>query len=134
MRTSRSPSSTSVIESNSANRVAAMPSAIVAAALAIGVEFTSSRFGNSSSHFRTFGFDRRQDDFGGSVEAAGHVVIVRAMTDVSGEPPVSVSSARSSDVLVSVRSALAVMSLLALTILMLEIAVHSKRVIAWVLV
>ena len=56
------------------------------------------------------------------------------MTDVSGEPPVSVSSARPSDVLVSVRSALAVMSLLALTVLMLEIALHSERVIAWVLV
>ncbi|MDQ1481243.1 MAG: hypothetical protein QOI44_2104 [Actinomycetota bacterium] len=56
------------------------------------------------------------------------------MTDVSGEPPVSVSSARPSGVLVSVRSALAVMSLLALTVLALEIALHSKRVIAWVLV
>ena len=56
------------------------------------------------------------------------------MTDVSGEPPVDVSSARPSDVLVSVRSALAVASLLALTVLMLEIALHSKRVIAWVLV
>lgn len=56
------------------------------------------------------------------------------MTDVSGEPPADVSSARLSDVLVSVRSALAVMSLLALTILGLEIVLHSKRVIAWVLV
>jgi predicted PurR-regulated permease PerM len=56
------------------------------------------------------------------------------MTDVSGEPPVGASSARLPDVLVSVRSALAVMSLLALTVLMLEIALHSKRVIAWVLV
>ncbi len=44
------------------------------------------------------------------------------------------SPARVSDVLVSVRSALAVMSLLALTILMLEIALHSERVIAWALV
>ena len=56
------------------------------------------------------------------------------MTDVSGEPPVDVSSARPSDVLVSVRSALIVVSSLALTVLMLEIALHSKRVIAWVLV
>jgi predicted PurR-regulated permease PerM len=55
------------------------------------------------------------------------------MTDVSGEPPVE-SSARLSDVLVSVRSALAVLALLALTALMLEIALHSERVIAWVLV
>ena len=40
-----------------------------------------------------------------------------------------------SDVLVSVRSALAViMALLALTVLMLEIVRHSERVIAWVLV
>ena len=39
------------------------------------------------------------------------------MTDVSGESPVDGSSARPSDVLVSVRSALAVMSLLALTVL-----------------
>jgi predicted PurR-regulated permease PerM len=56
------------------------------------------------------------------------------MTDVSGEPPVSVSSARRLGVLVSVRSALIVASSLALTVLMLEIALHSKRVIAWVLV
>jgi predicted PurR-regulated permease PerM len=56
------------------------------------------------------------------------------MTDVSGEPPVDGSPARVSDVLITVRSALAIMSLLALTVLMLEIAVHSKRVIAWVLV
>ena len=56
------------------------------------------------------------------------------MTDVSGEPPVDVSSARPSDVLVSVRSALVIMSALALTVLMLEIALNSKRVIAWVLV
>lgn len=55
------------------------------------------------------------------------------MTDVSGEPPVSASSARPSDVLVSVRSALAIVSLLALTVLMLEIARHSQRVISWVL-
>jgi predicted PurR-regulated permease PerM len=56
------------------------------------------------------------------------------MTEVSGEPPVDVSSARPSDVLVSIRSALAILSLLALTVLMLEIALHSRRVIAWVLV
>lgn len=56
------------------------------------------------------------------------------MTDVSGEPPVTTSSARVSDLLVSVRSAFAVLSLLALTVLMLEIALHSERVIAWVLV
>ena len=71
---------------------------------------------------------------GGSVGIGRHVVIVRAMTDASGGSPVSGSSARPSDVLVSVRSALAVMSLLALTVLMLEIARHSERVIAWVLV
>ena len=56
------------------------------------------------------------------------------MTDVSGEPPVRVSSARVSDVHVSVRSALAIVSLLALTVLMLEIALHSEQVIAWILV
>ena len=44
----------------------------------------------------------------GSVGIGRHVVIVRAMTDVSGESPVNGSSARLSDVLVSVRSALAV--------------------------
>jgi predicted PurR-regulated permease PerM len=41
---------------------------------------------------------------------------------------------RSTDVAVSVRSALAILSLLALTVLMLEIAQHSERVIAWVLI
>jgi predicted PurR-regulated permease PerM len=51
------------------------------------------------------------------------------MTDASGASPV-----RGSDVLISVRSALAVLSLLALTVLMLEIVRHSQRVIAWVLV
>jgi predicted PurR-regulated permease PerM len=56
------------------------------------------------------------------------------MTDVSGEPPVSLSSARRLGVFISVRSALIVVSSLALTVLMLEIALHSKRVIAWVLV
>ena len=44
------------------------------------------------------------------------------------------SSARPSGVLVSVRSALAIMAMLALTVLMLEIVRHSERVIAWVLV
>jgi predicted PurR-regulated permease PerM len=56
------------------------------------------------------------------------------MTDVSGEPPVRVSSARLSDVHVSVRSALAILTLLALTALMLEIALHSEQVIAWILI
>jgi predicted PurR-regulated permease PerM len=56
------------------------------------------------------------------------------MTDVSGASPGNGSSARLPDVLISVRSALAVMSLLALTVLMLEIVRHSQRVIAWVLV
>jgi predicted PurR-regulated permease PerM len=56
------------------------------------------------------------------------------MTDVSGESPVNGSSARVSDVFVSVRSALAIMALLALTVLALEIVRHSERVIAWVLV
>ena len=61
------------------------------------------------------------------------------MTDASGESPVGGSTAGTSvapasDVLVSVQSALAILSLLALTVLMLEIARHSERVIAWVLV
>ena len=56
------------------------------------------------------------------------------MTDVSGESPVNGSSVRAAGVLVSVRSALAILSLLALTVLMLEIAQHSERVIAWVLI
>jgi predicted PurR-regulated permease PerM len=60
------------------------------------------------------------------------------MTDTSGESPVGGSSSRISDVpishvRVSVRSAFGVMALLALTVLMLEIARHSERVIAWVL-
>src|SRR4029079_4603870 len=84
---------------------------------------------------RRIRFCRRGEyELGGSVGADRHVVIVRVMTDVSGEPPVDVSSARASEVLVSVRSAFAVASLLALTVLTLEIALHSKRVIAWVLV
>ncbi len=41
--------------------------------------------------------------------------------------------ARITDVAISVRSALAIMSLLALTVLALEIARHSQRVIAWIL-
>jgi putative heme transporter len=56
------------------------------------------------------------------------------MADASGESPVNGSSARASDMLISVPSALAVMSLLALTVLALEIVRHSERVIAWVLV
>jgi predicted PurR-regulated permease PerM len=63
------------------------------------------------------------------------------MTDAFGGSPVSRSSpaapdsaAAASDVLVSVRSALAILSMLALTVLGLEIARHSERVIAWVLV
>ena len=56
------------------------------------------------------------------------------MTDLSGGSPVNGSSARAPAVLVSVRSALAVLSMLALTVLMLEIAQHSERVIAWVLI
>ena len=56
------------------------------------------------------------------------------MTDVSGESPVNGSSARVSDVFVSVRTALVIMSLLALTVLALEIVRNSERVIAWVLV
>ena len=64
-----------------------------------------------------------------------HVDIVRVMTDGSGVSPAHASSGRSSDVRVSVRSALARRcSLLALTVLMLEIARHAERVIAWVLV
>ena len=55
MFTRRSPSSTSVIASSSANSEAATPSATAPAdALAMGVEFTSSRLGKSSSHCRTF--------------------------------------------------------------------------------
>ena len=56
------------------------------------------------------------------------------MANASGGSPVNGSSARVSDVSISVRSALAVMALLALTVLMLEIVRHSERVIAWVLV
>ena len=41
---------------------------------------------------------------------------------------------RSADVRISVRSALAVIAILALTVLILEIAQHSERVIAWVLI
>jgi predicted PurR-regulated permease PerM len=55
------------------------------------------------------------------------------MSGGSGDAPVSEPPARATDVLVSVRSALAIMSLLALTVLALEIARHSERVIAWVL-
>jgi predicted PurR-regulated permease PerM len=44
------------------------------------------------------------------------------------------SAVRPAHVLITVRSALAVLSLLALTVLMLEIVRHSERVIAWVLV
>ena len=47
---------------------------------------------------------------------------------------VRAESAVAPGVLISLRSALAVMSLLALTVLILEIALHSERVIAWVLV
>src|SRR4029079_18928684 len=84
---------------------------------------------------RRIRFCRRGEyELGGSVGADRHIVIVRVMTDVSGEPPVDVSSARPSDVLVSVRSALVIMSVLGLPVLMLEIALNSKRVIAWVLV
>src|ERR1700693_1245559 len=60
--------------------------------------------------------------------------MVRAMTDLSGGSPVNGSSVRAPAVLVSVRSALAVLAMLALTVLMLEIAQHSERVIAWVLI
>jgi predicted PurR-regulated permease PerM len=59
------------------------------------------------------------------------------MTDVTGGSPGSGSSARSAgigDVSVSVRSALAIMAMLALTVLILEIVRHSERVIWWVLV
>jgi predicted PurR-regulated permease PerM len=60
------------------------------------------------------------------------------MTDVSGESPVNgpgkLSSAGRPHVLVSVRSALAILSLVALTVLVLEIAQHAQRVVAWVLV
>jgi len=60
------------------------------------------------------------------------------MTDVSGGSPVpgpvNVSSVRASQVLVSVRSALAILALVALTMLVLEMAQHAERVIAWVLV
>jgi len=56
------------------------------------------------------------------------------MTDVTGGSPVSGASAHKPHVLVSVRSALAILSLIALTILVLEIAQNSERVIAWALV
>jgi predicted PurR-regulated permease PerM len=69
------------------------------------------------------------------------------MTDVSGgspaNGPVDIGSgnvrpvdlsARPPHVLVSVRSALAILALIAFTILVLEIAQHAQRVIAWVLV
>ena len=56
------------------------------------------------------------------------------MTDVTGGSPVSGASAHKPHVLVSVRSALAILSLIALTILVLEIAQHAERVIAWALV
>ena len=70
MLTRRSPSSTSVIASRSANSAAATPSAIAPAAFSIGLEFTSRRFGKSSSHCCTF-FDalasRRRGPMIGSV-------------------------------------------------------------------
>jgi len=44
------------------------------------------------------------------------------------------AAVRRPHVLVSVRSALAILSLVAFTVLVLEIAVHAQRVIAWVLV
>jgi predicted PurR-regulated permease PerM len=56
------------------------------------------------------------------------------MTDVTGGSPVNGSSARHPHVLVSVRSALAILALVALTTLVLEIAQHAERVIAWALV
>jgi predicted PurR-regulated permease PerM len=55
------------------------------------------------------------------------------MAGASGDAPASEPPARVTDVSVSVRSALAIMSLLALTVLALEIARHSERVIAWIL-
>jgi predicted PurR-regulated permease PerM len=71
---------------------------------------------------------------GGSEGAGGHIDIVRAVTDGSGVSPARASSVGAARVRVSVRSALAVMFLLALTVLMLEIARDSERVISWVLV
>jgi len=59
------------------------------------------------------------------------------MTDLSGGSPVNGpgdAAVRRPHVLVSVRSALAILSLVAFTVLVLEIAVHAQRVIAWVLV
>jgi predicted PurR-regulated permease PerM len=55
------------------------------------------------------------------------------MAGPSGVSPANESPARITDVSVSVRSAFAVMALLALTVLALEIARHSERVIAWIL-
>ena len=50
------------------------------------------------------------------------------------DPDPAQVSARHPHVLVSVRSALAIFALVALTMLVLEIAQHAERVIAWVLV
>jgi predicted PurR-regulated permease PerM len=55
------------------------------------------------------------------------------MAAASGESPADSAPARITDVTISIRSALAIMSLLALTVLALEIARHSQRVIAWIL-
>ena len=54
----------------------------------------------------------------------------RCIRGISGDGVIGVFP----DVVISLRTALAVISMLALTVLMLEILLHSERVIAWVLV
>jgi predicted PurR-regulated permease PerM len=71
---------------------------------------------------------------GGSEGADAHVDIVRVVTDGTGASSAGSASGAASQVHISVRSALAVMFALALTVLVLEIARDSERVISWVLV